>query len=113
MTDTQDLYYRYRYAQVLFDAKRYAPAAKELAALLEQADADVLHGLDEAKLLLARAYYHSAALQLAEQTARDYLADNPSDGYAVLLLARALERQSRHQEAEPLFQRADVLGAIA
>lgn len=63
MTDTsQDLYYRYRYAQVLFDAKRYAPAAQELVALLEHADTDVLHGLDEARLLLARAYYHSAAL---------------------------------------------------
>lgn len=48
---------------------------------------------------LARAYYHRASLPLAEEQLRVILDKNPTDEYAHLLLARTLERQSKHEEA--------------
>ena len=102
---------RFRYAQRLFDGKRYTAAAKELEGILAEASKqDPGHGLGEARLLLARAYYHSAQLTKAERAAREYIDGHPTDGYAVLLLARALERQGRHDEAAPLVARAEALG---
>ncbi len=102
---------RFRYAQRLFEGKHYASAAKELEGVLDACrGGDVLHGLDEAELLLARAYYHSAQLTRAEAMARGYVDAHPDDGYGVLLLARSLERQGRGDEAAPLIARADALG---
>ncbi len=102
---------RFRYAQRLFDGRHYASAAKELEGVLDACrGTDVLHGLDEAELLLARAYYHSAQLTKAEQASRDYVETHPSDGYGVLLLARSLERQGRADEAAHLVVRAEALG---
>jgi predicted Zn-dependent protease len=63
-----------------------------------------------ARLLLARAYYHSAQLQRAEQQARALVEANPADGYAQLLLGRALQRQSRHDEAAGPLKLAGALG---
>lgn len=63
-----------------------------------------------ARLLLARAYYHSAQLQRAETHARELVAANPADGYAHLLLGRTLQRQSRHDEAAGPLKLADALG---
>ena len=63
-----------------------------------------------ARLLLARAYYHSAQLGRAEQEARTLVAVNPADGYAQLLLGRSLARQSRHDEAAGPLKLAAALG---
>lgn len=48
---------------------------------------------------LARAYYYRASLPLAEEQLRIILDRDPTDEYAMLMLARTLERQSRHDEA--------------
>jgi Flp pilus assembly protein TadD len=63
------------------------------------------------RLLLARAYYHSAQLGRAETAARAVLADDPTDDYAALLLARTLERSSRKDEAAGALRVATALGA--
>lgn len=51
------------------------------------------------RLLLARAYFHSALLRPAEEHLREVVERDPTETYARLMLARALERQSRSQEA--------------
>ncbi|MCD2195455.1 tetratricopeptide repeat protein [Actinomycetospora endophytica] len=63
-----------------------------------------------ARLLLARAYFHSAQLGRAEEQARALVEANPADGYAQLLLGRALSRQSRHDEAAAPLKLAAALG---
>jgi Flp pilus assembly protein TadD len=63
-----------------------------------------------ARLLLARAYFHSAQLGRAEAQARTLVEANPADGYAQLLLGRALARQSRHDEAAGPLKLATALG---
>jgi len=56
--------------------------------------------LGEARELLARSYYHSAQLGRAVEAAREALEHDPTNAYAALLLARALERSSRLGEAD-------------
>lgn len=51
---------------------------------------------------LARAHYHRAQLTLAETEVRRLLEADPTDEYALLLLARTLERQGRADEAAPV-----------
>lgn len=109
-----DEFDRYRYAQRLFATRHYAQAAQELEGILETARiAPPGHSLDDVEHLLARAYFHSAQLAKAETAARALIERDPTDGHAVLLLARSLERQGLHDAAEPYFDRADALGAIA
>jgi Flp pilus assembly protein TadD len=112
----QHFYDRYRWAEDLFAHRDYRAAARVLEGLLAEAESrpdDVGHGLAEARLLLARAYYHSAQLRRAEATTRELLTDHPTDAYAALLLARTLERGSRHDEARTAFRLAEALGAPA
>ena len=99
---------RWDRATFLFDLGEHVAAARELESLTaeEPATTAVL-------LLLARAYYHSAQLGRAEQTARDLLAEAPSDGYAHLLLGRTLQRGSRHDEATPHLRLAAAMGVTA
>lgn len=102
---------RYRTGTLLFEQRRYAEAAVEFETLLGT-DAPA-YGLGDARLLLARAYYHSAQLGRAERAARDLVERDASDGYAALLLARTLKRQGRGGEAGPWFTRAAALGETA
>ncbi|MFW5417051.1 tetratricopeptide repeat protein [Nocardiopsis sp. CNT-189] len=51
--------------------------------------------------LLGRAYFHSAQLGKAERTFRRLIELDPCDSWAHIALARALERQSRDEEAAP------------
>jgi len=53
----------------------------------------------DAREYLARAYFQRASLPLAEREARTILESDPTNEYVTLLLARVLERQSRHDEA--------------
>ena len=112
----QHFYDRFRWAEDLFAHRDYLAAARVVEALLGEAlDSPELvgHGLGEVRLLLARAYYHSAQLRRAEATVREVLADHPTDAYAALLLARTLERGSRHDEASAARRMAEALGAPA
>lgn len=104
---------RYRYAQRLFRERRYTAAARELEALVAPeaaADGAERTGLGDAPLLLARAYYHSAQLAKAETASRGLLEADPTDVYAVLLLARTLQRRGRHGDAGTWLRRLDAMG---
>ena len=85
---------RWERARLLFQAKDYAAAARLLAAVVEEAP-----GQTGPRLLLARAYYHSAQLRRAEEQLREVIERNPVEHYAHLMLGRTLERQGRHEEA--------------
>ncbi|MEW1612722.1 MULTISPECIES: tetratricopeptide repeat protein [unclassified Streptomyces] len=85
---------RWDRAQMFFDAKEYLTAARILRGLVEEAPEQVAP-----RLLLARAYYHSARLGRAEEELRAVLELDPVEGYARLMLGRTLERQGRQAEA--------------
>jgi Flp pilus assembly protein TadD len=109
-----ELYDRFTWARDLFAHRDYRGAARVLETLLAEAgdaSGSVAHGLTDARLLLARSYYHSAQLRRAEATARQVLDEDPTDSYAALLLARTLERGSRHEEAAAAMNLAAALGA--
>lgn len=106
------LYDRFRFAEEIFAERDYARAAQLLEAFLTDAAADpeCRHGMGDARLLLARAYYHSAQLGRAEQALRAMIDDDPTDAYAVLLLGRTLQRAGQHDEARGLLARAEAMG---
>ncbi|WP_345641666.1 tetratricopeptide repeat protein [Streptomyces tremellae] len=79
---------------MFFDAKEYVTAARILLGLVEEAPEQV-----GPRLLLARAYYHSARLGRAEEQLRTVLERDPVEAYAHLMLGRTLERQGRDGEA--------------
>ncbi|MCE1178391.1 MAG: tetratricopeptide repeat protein [Micrococcales bacterium] len=107
-----DAFTRFRWAQNLFDHGDYRDAARELERLMAQAESEELTtGLEDARLLLARAYYHSAQLGRAEEMARGVLATHPTEGYAALLLGRTMQRQGRREEAQWAMDLARALGA--
>lgn len=103
---------RYEMARSAFERGDHLEAARTLEDLLaDLSGEEVLHGTSELRLLLARAYYHSAQLKRAEWMLDALVADEPSDPYVRLLLARTLQRQSRHDEARPHVAIAEALGA--
>ncbi|MQA03467.1 MAG: hypothetical protein GEV07_12340 [Streptosporangiales bacterium] len=105
-------YERFRWAQSLFEHRDYLTAARVLEELLaDAADGSAGHGLASARELLARAYFHSGQLGRAEATARALLAEDACAAYAALLLARTLQRGSRHEEADRALAWAAALGA--
>lgn len=89
-----DMHLQYRLGKAAFERRNYRGAAKHFSQVLEEIghDTNVLE-------YRARAYYHSAALSKAESDCRAILDQNPTEDYALLLLIRTLERQSRHDEA--------------
>jgi Flp pilus assembly protein TadD len=109
-------------AQGLFDRGEFREAALALAELVEEiegatsegtsaaADGRVLHGTDDLRLLLARAYFHSAQLGRAEATLTRITTESPTDAYAHLLLGRTLQRAGRHDEAARPLALAEILG---
>jgi Flp pilus assembly protein TadD len=60
--------------------------------------------------LLARSYFHSAQLSRAEETFKRLLEVDPCNAWAHEALARTLERQSKHAEAEPYRKLALAMG---
>ncbi|MEU2282552.1 tetratricopeptide repeat protein [Streptomyces sp. NPDC013178] len=92
---------RWERAQLLFAARDYIAAAKLLAAVVEEAPEQT-----GPRLLLARAYYHSAQLGRAEQQLREIIDRDPVEHYAHLMLGRTLERRGRHDEAAPWLRMA-------
>lgn len=92
---------RFERAQFLFNDKDYTAAARLLTDVVEEFPEQ-----SGPRLLLARAYYHSAQLRRAEEQLRTIVERDPVDDYAHLLLGRTLERQGRHEEAAPWLRMA-------
>ncbi|MFF4486190.1 tetratricopeptide repeat protein [Streptomyces sp. NPDC001544] len=92
---------RWERARLLFEAKDYIGAAKLLAAVVEEVPEQT-----GPRLLLARAYYHSAQLRRAEEQLRDIVERNPVEHYAHLMLGRTLQRQGRKDEADTWLRMA-------
>jgi len=100
----------YDTAREQFDTGKYREAAPAFLDLVGRSALEPpLHGTTELRLYLARSYYHSAQLARAEEILRAMLVDNPHDHYALLLLGRTLQRQSRHDEAKPHLAMAKLL----
>ncbi|MGW1952837.1 tetratricopeptide repeat protein [Streptomyces sp. NPDC001920] len=95
---------RWERAQMFFDAKDYAAAARVLGRLVEEVPEQT-----GPRLLLARAYYHSAQLRRAESELRVIIENDPVEQYARLMLGRTLQRQGRQEEAEPHLRLASAL----
>ncbi|MFF0215394.1 tetratricopeptide repeat protein [Streptomyces vinaceus] len=95
---------RWERARLFFDAKEYAPAARILHALAQEAPEQLAP-----RLLLARAYYHSAQLSRAEHELRAILERWPVEDYARLMLGRTLERSGRPDEARPHLRMAAAM----
>lgn len=96
----------YERAQLFFRFGDYITAAQILATVVADAPSELAP-----RLLLARAYYHSAQLKKAEAELRLVIEQCPTDDYATLMLGRTLQRQSRHGEARPYLRLAEALGA--
>ncbi|MFE4867529.1 tetratricopeptide repeat protein [Streptomyces sp. NPDC056682] len=90
---------RWARARQFFEAKEYVTAADILTGLVAEAPEQVAP-----RLLLARAYYHSARLEKAETQLRAVLDRDPVEEYAALMLGRTLERQGRPAEAAPYLR---------
>ncbi|MFF9060718.1 tetratricopeptide repeat protein [Streptomyces sp. NPDC101213] len=95
---------RWERGRLFFDAKEYTAAARVLAGLVEEVPEQT-----GPRLLLARAYYHSAQLGRAETELRVIVERDPVEQYARLMLGRTLERQGRHAEAGPHLRIAAAL----
>jgi tetratricopeptide (TPR) repeat protein len=94
----------YERAQVHFEMNDYAQAVR----LLEPFAAEQPNCVS-VRLLLARAYYHSAQLHKAEAEFRAVTELDPVEDYAWFCLGRTLERQSRHAEAGTCFRMAAAM----
>jgi len=94
---------RWARAELFFEAKDYAGAAKLLADVVAEVPDQT-----GPRLLLARAYYHSAQLRRAEEQLREIVDRDPVEHYAHLMLGRTLERQGRHDEAASWLRLADL-----
>ncbi|HEY5833716.1 tetratricopeptide repeat protein [Streptomyces sp.] len=99
---------RWERAELLFADKKYAEAAKLLVGVVGEFPEHVA-----ARLLLARAYYHSAQLRRAEEELRAVIERDPVEHYAHLMLGRTLERQGRGEEAAPWLRMAGALAGEA
>ncbi|MCX2184553.1 tetratricopeptide repeat protein [Streptomyces sp. SKN60] len=95
---------RWSRAQLFFEAKEYLTAARILRGLVAEHPDQTAQ-----RLLLARAYYHSAQLSKAETELRAVLERDPVEHYARLMLGRTLERQGRPDEAAPHLRLAAAM----
>lgn len=94
---------RWTRAELYFETKDYIEAAKLLADIVAEVPDQI-----GPRLLLARAYYHSAQLGRAEEQLREIIDRDPVEHYAHLMLGRTLERQGRHDEAAPWLRMAEA-----
>ncbi|MFD8970915.1 tetratricopeptide repeat protein [Streptomyces sp. NPDC059593] len=95
---------RWDRAQLFFEAKEYGTAVRILRGLVAEHPDQTAQ-----RLLLARAYYHSAQLSRAETELRAVLDRDPVEHYARLMLGRTLERQGRTDEAAPHLRMAAAM----
>ncbi|KOG35136.1 MULTISPECIES: tetratricopeptide repeat protein [Streptomyces] len=95
---------RWDRARLFFEAKEYGTAVRILVGLVAEHPEQTAQ-----RLLLARAYYHSAQLSKAETELRAVLDRDPVEHYARLMLGRTLERQGRSDEAAPHLRLAAAM----
>ena len=95
---------RWERAQMFFDARDYAAAARILDGLVDEVPEQT-----GPRLLLARSYYHSAQLGRAEAELRVLVERDPVEHYARLMLGRTLQRQGRDDEADSHLRIAAAL----
>lgn len=100
----EDLFEEYRRAVLFLDSGDPLNAAKILERIVAAEP-----GRFDVRLLLARAYFHSAQLRRAEEHLRVLVEQNPSDHYARYVLGRTLERQNRPAEALPHLRMAAAM----
>lgn len=91
----------------VFDRKDYRLALVHCTDLLDRHPGD-----RQVRELRARAYFHTDSLAKAEADARALVGADPTDEYALLLLARALERQNRADEAAGVRRRLAVMTGV-
>ena len=108
MLATEPSYELYRWAERLMTERDYYGAADLLETLIEREPEQT----SAARMLLARAYFHSARLERARAAAAALLEDEPDNAYAAMLLGRSLQRLSRRSEAEGPLRRAAALGLV-
>ncbi|MEV0261888.1 tetratricopeptide repeat protein [Streptomyces sp. NPDC050617] len=94
----------YERAHLYIEARDYAEAARILTPVVEREPGHLA-----ARLLLARAYFHSAQLGRAESELRRVLERDPVEAYAHLMLGRTLERAGRAAEAVPHLRLAAAM----
>jgi len=120
MNTTTPFSLRLSWAQGLFERGDHLAAAKALADLVDEVESgdaaspetgdSVLHGTTDLRLMLARAYFHSAQFGRAESTLIRIIDESPTEAYAHLLLGRTLQRAGRHAEAARPLALAEILG---
>ena len=86
--------YDWEAALIAFNTRDYRTAVERFESVLATQPNHT-----DAREYLARAHYLRASLAPAEREARTILEADPTNEYVTLLLARVLERQSRHDEA--------------
>lgn len=101
----EDLTQTYDRATFLFENKQFSKAAELFARLVEE-EPDHL----EARMWLARSYYHSAQLGRAEEVLTVVVGRWPTEAYAHLLLARTLQRAGRAEEGRQHLLLAEAMG---
>jgi tetratricopeptide (TPR) repeat protein len=94
----------YERAQIFFEMGDPAQAARLLEPVAEQEPRNT-----SVRMLLARAYYHSAQLRRAEAEFRAVIELDPVEDYALFGLGRTLERQSRPADALPHLRLAAAM----
>lgn len=104
---THEAYETYERAVLFFEAGDPIAAARLLEPLVV-AEPDNL----STRLLLARAYYHSAQLKRAEEQLRWLVERSPADDYAHFALGRTLERQGRPRQALPHLRLAAAMRPV-
>lgn len=119
MNTTTPFPLRLSWAQGLFERGDHLAAATALAELVDEVDSSepataqgdaVLHSTTDLRLMLARAYFHSAQFGRAEATLLRIIEESPTEAYAHLLLGRTLQRAGRHADAARPLALAEILG---
>lgn len=119
MTMTTPFSLRLSWALGLFERGDHLGAATALAELVDEVDSSgpaavpaetVLHSTTDLRLMLARAYFHSAQFGRAEATLLRIIEESPTEAYAHLLLGRTLQRAGRHADAARPLALAEILG---
>jgi predicted Zn-dependent protease len=101
------LWEEYRRAVLVYESGDPAEAARLLEPIVAAEP-----GNASARLLLARAYFHSAQLGRAEAELRTLVDRDPSDHYAHHVLGRTLERLGRPAEALPHLRLAAAMEPV-
>ena len=103
--DRIDLHSEFLRADLLLAMGQPTEAARILEPIVAAEPAN-----EAALELLARSYFGSAQLGRAEEALTRLVELAPANGWARRALARTLERQSRHDEAQSHHRLADALG---